>query len=280
MRVATRRLRAALALFAEVLPETALARRDDLGWIGQTLGAVRDLDVQIEQLDTWLDALEEADRDALTALRSLLLEQRESARAAMLEMLDSRRYAAFVSRFGRTLRARHLARSGPASRPARSLAPDLIESRFRSVRKSAARIGPASPAADYHRLRIRCKRLRYALEFLADLYPGGTRPLIRRLVTVQDVLGLHQDADVAIQRLRQLAVTRSDDLDPGTIFAMGEVAERYRQSMTELRAQFPAAYAGLSGKQWKALRKRLERERPAPHPPPGAAPAEPDPATG
>ena len=119
--------------------------------------------------------LEEADREALTMLRSLLLEQRESARAAMLEMLDSRRYEAFVGRFGRTLRARHLARSGPASRPARALAPDLIEGRFRSVRKAGARIGPASPATEYHRLRIRCKRLRYALEFLADLYPGATR---------------------------------------------------------------------------------------------------------
>ncbi len=270
MRVATRRLRAALSLFAEVLPVTALKGKDDLGWIGRMLGAVRDLDVQIEQLDTWLDALEEADRDALTMLRSLLHEQRESARAEMLEMLDSRRYAAFVSRFGRTLRARHLARSGPASRPARALAPDLIEKRFRSVRKSAARIGPASPAADYHRLRIHCKRLRYALEFLAELYPGATRQLVKRLVRLQDVLGLHQDADVAIERLRHLAVSCSDDLDPGTIFAMGEVAERYRREMTDLRAQFPATYAGLSGKQWKTFRKRLEHERPAPSAPAGS----------
>jgi CHAD domain-containing protein len=264
MRVATRRLRAALALFAEVLPETALNGLDDLGWIGQTLGAVRDLDVQIDQLDAWLDALEEADREALTTLRSLLHRQRESARAAMLEMLDSRRYEAFVARFGRTLRARHLARSGPASRPARALAPELIERRFRAVRKRAARIGSDSPATDYHRLRIRCKRLRYALEFLADLYPGATRPLIRRLVAVQDVLGLHQDADIAIERLRHLAVSSSNELNPATIFAMGEVAERYRQSMIDLRAQFPAAYARLSGKQWKTFRELLERERPTP----------------
>ena len=280
MRVASRRLRAALSLFVEVLPETALKVGEELRWVGEMLGAVRDLDVQIEQLDTWLDALEETDRDALIGLRVLLQEQRESARAAMLEMLDSRRYEAFVSRFGRTLRARHLARSGPASRPARALAPDLIESRFRAVRKGGARIGPASPATDYHRLRIRCKRLRYALEFLSDLYPGETRPLIRRLVTVQDILGLHQDADVAIDRLRHLAVTRGDDLAPGTIFAMGEVAERYRQSMIELRAQFPAAYAGLSGKQWKAFHKRIERERPAPPSLPADAPPEPDPAAG
>jgi CHAD domain-containing protein len=264
MRVASRRLRAALSLFAEVLPETALKVGEELRWVGELLGAVRDLDVQIEQLDMWLDALEEADRDALMGLRALLQEQRESARAAMLEMLDSRRYEAFVSRFGRTLRARHLARSGPASRPARALAPNLIESRFRSVRKAAARIGPASPATDYHRLRIRCKRVRYALEFLADLYPGETGPLITRLVRVQDILGLYQDSDVAIERLRHLAVSSSDELDPGTIFAMGEVAERYRQSMIELRAQFPAAYARLSGKRWKAFHRLLERERPTP----------------
>ena len=51
MRVASRRLRAALSLFADVLPETALKAREEIGWVGQGLGAVRDLDVQIEQLD-------------------------------------------------------------------------------------------------------------------------------------------------------------------------------------------------------------------------------------
>ena len=34
--------------------------------------------------------------------------------------------------------------------------------------------------------------------------------------------------------------------------------------MIELRAQFPAAYARLSGKQWKAFHNLLERERPLP----------------
>ena len=117
MRVATRRLRAALSLFADVLPETALKAREDLGWVGQALGAVRDLDVQIEQLD---DLARRGSRKR-TATRSRCsarcsTSNARSARAAMLEMLDSRRYEAFVSRFGRTLRARHLARSGPAAR--------------------------------------------------------------------------------------------------------------------------------------------------------------------
>jgi triphosphatase len=273
MRVASRRLRAALSLFAEVLPETVLRGRDELGWIGQTLGAVRDLDVQIEQLDEWLTAVPEADRDALAALGALLAEQHAAARTAMLEALDSRRYEAFVGRFGRTLRARHTARSGPSSRPALAVAPDLLESRFRAVRKAGRRIRLDSPATDYHRLRIRCKRFRYALEFLADLYPGETRTLVRRLVVLQDILGLHQDGDVAIARLRGLAAERGRELRPETVFAMGEIAERYRESMAELRARFPRAYARMAGRRWKRFRALLEARRPAPPqaaPPPGA----------
>lgn len=264
MRVATRRLRAALSLFADVLPETALKALEEIRWVGQGLGAVRDLDVQIEQFGDWLEAAEQEDREAFAILRSLLHEQRETARAAMLEMLDSRRYEAFVSRFSRTLRARHLARSGPAAHPALALAPDLIETRFRSFRKAGDRISTDSPPTEYHRLRIRGKRLRYALEFLGDLYPGRTQPLIKRLVVVQDLLGLHQDADVAIDRLRQFAFSSAEELDPRTIFVMGEIAERHRQAAIQLRAQFPAAYARLSNKRWKSFHEVLEDKRPQP----------------
>src|SRR4029450_7505707 len=54
MRVASRRLRAALSLFADVLPPSAASFGDDLRWLGRALGAVRDFDVQLEQLDGWL----------------------------------------------------------------------------------------------------------------------------------------------------------------------------------------------------------------------------------
>jgi triphosphatase len=50
MRVATRRLRATIALFREVLPAQFGALRDELQWVGHELGAVRDVDVQIEGL--------------------------------------------------------------------------------------------------------------------------------------------------------------------------------------------------------------------------------------
>jgi CHAD domain-containing protein len=262
MRVASRRLRAALSLFADVLPTSVSGLREELGWIAQALGAVRDLDVQLEQLDGWLGQVPEADREALGALRSLLVAERNEARSSLLAMLDSRRYEAFVARFGRLLRARRRL-SGPAALPARAVAPDLLETRFRKLRARGDRIGPGSEPAEFHRLRIHGKRLRYALEFFADLYPEQTRQLIKRLVTLQDLLGQHQDADVAISRLRRLAGEHAGELEPLTIFAMGEIAERYRQSLVALRAQFPRAYARVKGKAWKSLRKVLEEQRPS-----------------
>ena len=50
MRVATRRLRAALSLFEAVLPVRAQVFREELGWLARLLGSVRDLDVQLEGL--------------------------------------------------------------------------------------------------------------------------------------------------------------------------------------------------------------------------------------
>jgi triphosphatase len=264
MRVACRRLRAALSLFRDVVPPAVLNLNGELAWIGGVLGAVRDLDVQLEQLEGWEASVPEPDRKPLLALRSLLEEQRTAARAELLDAFDSGRYESLVNRFGRALRARPRRGAGPWSLGAREVAPDLIRQRFASFRKAARRIADDPGPDDYHRLRIRGKRLRYTLEFLADLYPEEVRPLIKRLVVIQDILGAHHDAVVAIERLRGFATVGDDRVAPATAFAMGEIAERYRRQMTDLEGEAPAAYARIAGKRWKALKKRFDAERPQP----------------
>jgi CHAD domain-containing protein len=223
---------------------------------------VRDLDVQLEQLDGWLGEVPAPDREPLGALRSLVESERADARAAMLGALDSRRYEAFVSRFGRFLRAQRRRLSGPAALPAQAVAPQLLEARFRKLRARGDRIVPTSAAGEFHRVRIHGKRFRYALEFLTDVYPAQTRPLIKRLVALQDILGEHQDDDVAIARLRTLAVERGGELEPATVFAMGEIAERYRQGMASLRARFPSVYGRVTKRAGKSFRKLAEKQRP------------------
>ena len=257
MRVASRRMRAALALFADVLPVGTAQLRPEVAWVAQTLGSVRDLDVQLEQLDGWIEALPEADRHALARLRALLVDARAEARRDMLEALDSPRYERCVRRLGTLLRTR----TGARTPSALVAAPELVERRHRALRKAARRIGPDAEPEVYHRLRIVGKRFRYALEFLADVYPGATKPLVRRTTSLQDLLGGYQDADVAIGRLRRLADERGTELGPATVFAMGEIAERYRSGMDDLRGRAAPAVARLQGKRWKELRKRLEADR-------------------
>jgi triphosphatase len=273
MRVASRRMRAAVALFGDFLPAEMTRLRADLAWVGQTIGAVRDLDVQLEQLDEWLALLPEADRGPLTRLRTFLQEQRSGARAEMLAALDSRRYESFVRRFGSVLRSR----SGARSPAALAVAPDLVERRHRSLRKAKRKAVRSGDAATYHRLRITAKRFRYALEFLSEVYPGKTKALVKRTVALQDLLGAYQDADVATARLRELAAQRGVELGPEAVFAMGEVAERYRASMDEVLGGVPKAYAKLVGRAWKRLRKRMEAARPPEPPSPrvSAAPSQP-----
>src|SRR5262249_39461735 len=145
--------------------------RPELAWLGQTIGAVRDLDVQLERLADMAAVLPEPDRQPLAQLHWLLVGEREQARAAMLQALDSKRYETLVRRFGTMLRTR----SGTRTSPVLAAAPDLVEHRYRKLRKARGRIGRAAEPADYHRLRIAGKQFRYALEFFSDVYPRETK---------------------------------------------------------------------------------------------------------
>jgi CHAD domain-containing protein len=277
MRVATRRLRAAIALFQPALPVRIVRLRDELGWVAQGLGAVRDLDVQLEQLDAWIATSPEVDRPALGALRGVLDESRAVARVQLLAILDARRYSGLTERFTRLLREGPLRRSAASRAPILLSAPELVEKRYRAVRKAGDRLSKNSPASDFHRLRIRCKRFRYALEFIENVYPRQTVRLVRRLVSVQDILGTHQDAVVAVEQLRGMLATHGT-LSPQTIFAMGEIAQRYAGEAASLRARLPRAYAHLRGRPWKEFRRKMERardERPLLGPPPGRADEQP-----
>ena len=138
--------------------------------------------------------------------------------------------------------------------------PDLICSRHAAVVKAARRAKRSGEAADFHRLRIRCKRLRYSLEFGAELYDGRTNRYTRQLTKLQNQLGLMQDAEVAITRLSDLA-TGDTNLPASTIFVMGGVAELHRQEMARLLAHLPDEVSRVRGQEWIELTTTLERGR-------------------
>jgi CHAD domain-containing protein len=264
MRVAARRLRAAMSLFRPFLPVRMEALRLQLGWVAAALGSVRDLDVQLERMAEWRAGFDEERGHALDAIEALIHVRRDAARERMLTVLNSRRYEVFVQRFSATLRRGPARRFAPGRTSILQVAPDLVEKRYGRVRKQASSIRKQAAPEAYHELRIDGKRLRYALEFVGPIYGKPATEFAARVAALQDVLGLHQDAYVAIDMLEEMARTQSRRLSAATVMAMGAIAERYRQDAISLRQQFPGVWKPLAGDEWTRLRKALESRRPSP----------------
>lgn len=268
MRVATRRLRAAMAAFRPFLSPRLLAFRDEFGWIAAALGEVRDLDVQIDRMTEWRGGFPPDRAHALDAIEDILHARRRSARKRMLLALDSRRYERLVARFGDALRHGPPRTFAPGRAPILAVAPDLVEKRYRRVRKAGDRIARSSPPELYHALRIDAKKLRYALEFVGTgIYGKPAVDFSARVTAMQDVLGLHQDAYVAMDLLQEIADSSGKRLGAATLMAMGVISERYRAHAEELRARFPSVYKPIAGDEWRRLYRLMEARRPAPAPP-------------
>jgi CHAD domain-containing protein len=268
MRVATRRLRAALDLFAEVLPARAQGYREELRWLGSVLGAVRDLDVQREGMDDLSDtlagwsatALHVDGHHPLADLSALLERERDRARTELLAALDSIRWERLYAGLSSMARQGPLRRALATRVPAAIGVPDLVVARHDKVARAARRARRSGVVSDFHRLRISCKRLRYSLEFSADVYDGRTARYVRRLTALQDELGLLQDAEVASTRLAELA-TGEAHLPPATIFVMGALAERDRLSERRLLARLPRQTKRVRGRAWDELLDLMEERR-------------------
>jgi triphosphatase len=261
MRVATRRLRAALSLFEGVLPVRAQVFREELGWLGRLLGAVRDLDVQLQGLAGMPSVVDAPDgHDPMVELAALLERERAAARGDMLSGLDSVRW----ERLAKGLTA--MAQQGPARRslatrvPAEIGLPELVFRRHHKVRKAATRARHTGIVTDFHALRIRCKRLRYALEFGNEVYGGKTARFVRELTVLQDELGEMQDAEVASLQLADLA-TGEAHLPAATIFMMGGVAEQHRRQVKRFLKRLPDEFSRIEGRPWRELRDLMERRR-------------------
>jgi len=281
MRVSTRRMRAAIDLFQGALPARAAHFRSELGWLADALGAVRDLDIQLSHFDSWMAAATQADREGLGRVVELLSERRDAARTALLEVLDSRRYERLVSGLSGMLRAGPLRRSAIGRQLAVVSTAPWIGARHEAALKAARRARRTGVATDFHRLRIRCKRLRYSLDFTNELYGHELRSFGKLLGQLQDELGLMQDAEVAAQHLRELAAEpEAASLPPSAIFVMGALAERYRDECEQRLRGLRAHLKWLNGQRARKAFAAIERQRArgvAAMAPPGRPPSRPRP---
>jgi CHAD domain-containing protein len=228
LRVAVRRSRALLRAGRELVASDTQMLSEELQWLGTVLGAVRDLDVLLARLRK--EGAELGGDDAKAAVRLLrsLTRERKRARAAMLKALAGDRYLQLLGRFESEVAA--LEPTGA------DVSLSSLARRELKKLRTAVRALPADPADDdLHALRKLGKRARYAAELAR--HPD----VVRRAKEFQDVLGEHQDACVAEERLRGLAAAAS----PAEAIAAGRLLEREQARRAAARAAWPAVWRRL-----------------------------------
>jgi CHAD domain-containing protein len=241
MRVATRRARAFLRAARPLVDRTwANGLRTELGWLGSALGPARDLDVLVEHLRAVVSAVGGHGDTARGLLDALELEH-AAARAAALAALSDERYFALLDRLESAE-----PEAGPDAR--RSLA-DLWWKEVKRARRRFERLRPDSTDDELHAARIQVKRARYAAELAEqELGRPGTR-FVAAAKRLQDVLGEHQDACVAEERIRAWAAETPGASDVAEALLEGERARRRKA-----RSEWPGA--------WKKLDRRARKARP------------------
>jgi CHAD domain-containing protein len=211
MRVATRRLRAVLRSFGDVIPRSRTQMvADELGWLGTVLGEARDDEVLSAHL---LASLEPTPVELLIGpvrarVHGHYAPRRAAAHAALIEALGSLRYATLLADLDRLA---HDPPLGPqAAVPARDVLPPAVHRAYRQAKRRmrAARHAPPGQARDValHRARKSARRARYAAEAASPVTGRQARKFSRQMKKVQTVLGDHQDAVLARQAARDLGI--------------------------------------------------------------------------
>lgn len=226
MRVALRRLRAALRLFRSQLPAACDKEiTTELAAIMHALADARDLDVLMQDILVPV-VCSMPNEPRIEALVAAAEECRRSARSAAVAYLRSPHYGAAVLRAMAALK--RLAHDQHADSDLRYFVPKHLDKLHRRIIALAQAADAADPAS-LHRLRIAIKRMRYALEFFAPmLQVRRTATLTRRLANLQTNLGELNDLANAGGILTACAGNRPD-LREAVSLVGGWHAQRYAQ---------------------------------------------------
>jgi CHAD domain-containing protein len=232
LRVGLRRLRALIKVYADLSPPELVALAPALAALFGKLGAARDLDAMAESLWPALRAasapLVELPSEVSAGVDIAALLGEQSTQRLWLDLLGFCQPASGAPD-----------PAGLKPRQLRRLLAEPLRALQRQVRRDADRFDRLDDEAR-HRLRRRIKRLRYAAELGASLWPVKTSArFMRGLQKAQTPLGEFNDLVVA--QTCYLALAQSD---PRAWFAVGWLSAR----RPALEADCALALARLAGR--------------------------------
>ena len=196
MRVALTRLRAAISFFSPMAVDASATRlKRELKWLNARLGATRDVDVAIERLEATARLQPQAESDDRFWAQKSADSHRDLARA-----LRSVRYRRLIKNLSAWIESGPWSVAGDKQVEKRRARPIVRYSAWKLAQwhekllKKAGRL-EAMGATKRHRLRLASKRLRYSVEFFADLLKAPSmKASLKHLRKAQQSLGELNDA--------------------------------------------------------------------------------------
>ena len=244
-RVAVRRLRSDLRTFRPLVDrDWAEALRVELRWLGRLLAPVRDAEVLGARLRGRIEGMVGLELASAKVLIDGLEADRLEARRRLLEGLGSRRYEELVVRLVRAA-LEPVTRTSAVDRPVVDLG-SLMNRPWANLSQSAAALGYGSSDTALHATRIDAKRVRYGAEAISSVFGKRASRFASDAEALQEVLGEHQDAVVAMAWLADRGIEAGDQ---AVAFTAGRLAELEAGSRDRARKRWPKAW------------KRLERSK-------------------
>ena len=235
MRVALRRLRAGLEIFqSNIVREKYDWIVSEANWLRDELSAARSWDVFI---DEFVEPVTTHSRSA-TGFESLLsvaekerVLHREQARNAV----NSARYTEFILELSIWRCRAHWWDSAASSKaidlsePVRKYCAKQLKKQNKIVRKKFQKLGKKSED-ERHKLRLAVKKLRYTIDFCANIYPDKQVSIFqRKLNPVQAGLGYLNDVLAAELLIEKLMGVKPDPDTPAWLYTAGIVIGWHRR---------------------------------------------------
>lgn len=203
LRIGLRRLRSAFLLFRPAIESETIAHLDtEARWLSHEAGVLRDLDVVALDILGPEMAAPGAD-PGFAALLETVNRRRATTRMMLRHTAKSPRLHKFLFDLAEVSAARlwldpgDYAQTGRLGQPIGMAARAALDLRFDKSARRAKGIDHLGVDAR-HALRRELKKLRYACEFLAPLYPEkSVKPFVKRLKVLQEILGHLNDAAMA-----------------------------------------------------------------------------------
>lgn len=233
-RTATRRLRSNLRSIDAVL-EVPRELRAELGWLGDSLGEVRDADVLSARLAALTGQIPDAYRGGLAALRDEVTVHRAAAEERLRADIASVRFGNLAHELDLLVKE-----SATVAEPldARS----VMRPRWRAAREAVEKLESPPADTDLHRVRIETKRLRYGAEIFGSVGGARCQRCVRRATRLQDALGAQHDAARAAEWL-----SGHDLIDAEVAAAIGWLAARAQSEREVGREAWRAPWRRLTG---------------------------------